>query len=217
MSEKNTLQELCQKNKFPLPIYETWSIGTKTNELDWFARVIVWLKDEPETKEITIPCKTKIAAEKAAAAEVLKSINETKDDIVATTPTTSSNTIYLIDLENKPMFKLTQYPGSLYLGFITKTHHSRQKYEDWYTCTSDIINPIYKKQLFEIESGVSDVVDHLMTFMAYPLVLYLKNNNTGPLDIVIVSGDHAGYCTKACIETMLVWHGLSTTITVKMG
>jgi hypothetical protein len=285
MSNKNDLQNYCQKNKLPLPTYKTWSKGLKSNDLDWYASASIDVTDKQNfTKETFSPFKSKIQAEQTVALMLLNELmsnvgchnlksntnhhnfssnvnhhnfssnvnhnnfssevnhnnfssdvnhnnfssDVTNYDLISNVDKSfflSSNTmftnshrykcIYLIDLENKPMFKQNFVLGSLYIGFITGTHHSVEKYSNWHNCVSDSLTDEIKKAstnllLYEIDGGVADIVDHLMTIFAYSLVIFLseiiaENTPNNLPEIIIVSGDHAGFCTRKCLEKCLEW------------
>ncbi len=88
------------------------------------------------------------------------------------------NIIYLIDLENKPIFKKKLDKNILYIGFINSIHNSLIKYTDWNVSNSDnlfeeILKSKNNKQLYLIEGGISDLVDHFITLYMYPLINYL--------------------------------------------
>jgi len=119
--------------------------------------------------------------------------------------------IYLIDLENKPCFGKQYNKNSIYIGFINSIHHSVHKYEAWHLCQSDNINNELgsrnNKLLYLIEGGTADLVDHFITVMIYPLINHIKRLCTKPI-INIVSGDHASWCTRNCLEKALKWNNL---------
>ena len=117
--------------------------------------------------------------------------------------------IYIIDLENKPQFKLdgSRYNNCLFIGFINSTHNSLQRYTSWHICASDDIHREFTTNnclLYLIEGGNPDLADHFMTMFIYPLINYLDNLKTTPT-INIISGDHAGWCTRICLEQALKW------------
>ena len=234
MSGKNALQEFCQQNRMDLPIYQTWSTG-KANELNWFARATICYLGQTITKETDISSKTKVDAEKVVATKMLNSIKtfigqaESQINKIQyqaplsvlnpVAPTLSCKKIYLIDLENKPVFKSVFTSDALYIGFTTSQHHSMDKYETeaWHRCGSDdfiskVGKSITNRFIYEIDGGIADVADHLMTLFIYPLVYFLRNSymfSDGIYpQIIIVTGDHAGFCTKSCLQKCLVWHNM---------
>lgn len=86
------------------------------------------------------------------------------------------------------------------------------KYSKWHKCKSDnILKELQDSQnnrlLYLIEGGVSDLVDHFMTLLIYPVINYIKQIEILPT-IIIVSGDHAAWCTKTCLEKVLKWHNI---------
>lgn len=288
MSEKNRLQEYCQKNKLSMPIYKSWSNGEQ-HCLQWSSSVTIKINDKDITIDTIVPCKSKISSEKQAAIMMLNHIESGKNDnnnnnnnpisqisklrqltklsIISTHKTLSPNkpniqdedddpsndfsetnknnnedeslndffesdkndnefiepdkndgekkflenfdNIYLIDLENKPIFKLKTKSNSLYIGFLNSLHHSIIKYKQWHICKSDnIIMELSSSQnnklLYLIEGGTSNLVDHFMTCFSYPVVNYISVSNISPT-IFIISGDHAGWCTRICLEEILKW------------
>nr|URM62370.1 double stranded RNA binding motif [Mimivirus sp.] len=121
-------------------------------------------------------------------------------------------TIYLLDLENKPVFDLKPDNNSIYLGFINSLHHSIPKYKNWHICKSDDIYHELSVSnnnclIYIIEGGISDLADHLMTLMLYPLMIFISKLKCRP-NIAIVSGDHAAWCTRICLEKILKWHNI---------
>lgn len=127
--------------------------------------------------------------------------------------------IYVIDLENKPQLNLIPRQDSIYLGFINSLHHSVGKYSDWYNCTNDNIAEQISisggnKLLYCIDGGISDLSDHFMTAFIYPIINYISSHITNKfeserINIRIISGDHAGYCTRYCLEKIIKWNKLS--------
>jgi len=106
-------------------------------------------------------------------------------------------------------------PDTLYIGFLNSIHHSINKYSDWSTASSDDITKEIdssnnNKLLYLIDGGTPDLVDHFITLLIYPVAHYVKKYNTKPT-IMIVSGDHAGWCTRACLEKVLRWNNVLVT------
>lgn len=273
MSEKNNLQEYCQKNKLGMPKYESWSSG-ESHRLQWSARVTI-IKDKKEIIIDTIvPVGSKVIAEKQAAALMMDHLRNknkehepslltklkdaTKLNIISTHPSNKKEVmipnektkptepvessdediledkdsreigilatkndieeisgIYLIDLENKPCFSKTAdlKKNSIYIGFINSIHHSVAKYENWHRCNTDniaieLVTAGDNKLLYLVDGGTPDLADHFMTAMLYPVVEYIKKTKITP-KIYIVSGDHAGWCTRGCLEKILKWNKIS--------
>lgn len=282
MSEKNKLQEYCQKNKIPMPVYETWSSG-KDNCLQWSAKVIIIVDGKKIIIDTIVPSNSKSSAEKQAALMMLDYIskkhgnpdtqltklrNATKLNITSTHKPSikkenfnkimvniddkislgsdddkifsssddkiTSNfddkissgsddkvlssfddkifnkilDIYFIDLENKPAFKYKPNDSSIFIGFINSIHNSLPKYSDWHKCQSDniwteLLNK-NRKLIYIIDGGISDLSDHFITAMLYPLVEFISKNNIS-CTVHIISGDHASWCTRACLEKILKW------------
>lgn len=122
--------------------------------------------------------------------------------------------IYLIDLENKPAFRCKIRDECLYLGFINSIHHSIDKYNTWHKSQTDnILDEITtsnnNKLLYLIEGGTTDLVDHFMTVFSYPIVRYIQDNYLINVHVYIISGDHAGWCTRACLEKVFKWHNMT--------
>ena len=313
MSEKNSLQEYCQKEKIAMPVYNSWSIGPD-HQKKWSASVSLMVNGKKiivDTIESTI---SKIGAEKQAAMLMLDLVKskKTPNKILGTTKMrTSENrepcsrlsrspeevlfqnfsrtvslvkrvepavwnhehnskysldldndenpkscasktggddddiyilddnndiicienmqtirpeprfsvarSIYLLDLENKPMFKKNNFKTeSVYIGFLNSIHHSVEKYSDWHKCKSDrLVDEINSsddnKLLYLVDGGTADLVDHFITALIYPIIDYIKQLNTKPT-IYIISGDHAGWCTRACFEKILKWHSIEVDI-----
>jgi hypothetical protein len=211
-SNKSILNEYCQKNKLDMPVYHTTS-SNDTNRLYWNCK-LKFLDTELETD---ISSTSKINAEQQVAGlalEYLKTNSNTSPKLTEE----YSGAIYLIDLENKPAFGINLNTNNIYIGFHNSIHHSIPKYADWHECKSSCLeNELSLSQtnklIYLIEGGVSDLVDHLMTMFVYPLVMYLKTNPSIQT-VCIVSGDHAGFCTKACLEKALGWSNLKG-ITIK--
>ncbi|AGF85506.1 double-stranded RNA binding motif-containing protein [Moumouvirus goulette] len=243
MSAKNKLQEYFQRNKLPLPIYSSTSIGAD-HEKKWTSNIYAVIDDKEFTLIGDKYYNSKTESQLKVAEQMLDHINDqnkslqnnqdkslqnnqdksfqknnfgesnmTKFDLIKFDTTESNRTnIYLLDLENRPMHELKTNPNCIYIGFLNTIHHSVPKYNKWYRCQSDIITKELKdgqnnKLLFLIEGGVSDLVDHLMTLLIYPVVNYIKQLEIPP-SIYIVSGDHAAWCTKTCLEKVLKWHDI---------
>ena len=290
MSEKNSLQEYCQKHKLAMPEYKSWSTGP-AHRKDWFANVTIKIGGEDVIYDTLVPTISKTCAEKQAAALMLdhiKTINkknksptrlaklkgnrkltltlthtpttvvtsedsiittsEADDDIIEVSPTDYSDdgpiedimddvvpafqkigsfaNIYLIDLENKPCFKdLNKFKNdSVYIGFLNSIHHSVDKYNMWHKCRTDdiaqeVIDSNNNKLLYLVEGGTADLVDHFMTAMLYPIVECINNYNL-MCNVHIISGDHAGWCTRACLEKILKWKKITSieiTNTTRIG
>ena len=224
MSEKNKLQEYCQKNKLGMPVYKSWSDGNP-HKLKWFASVTININNNEITLETTKELYSKTDAEKQAAAIMLNYINSNIDNpdnlpikkslgdpLINTL--TQPNTIYLIDLENKPFFRAPFVNDNcLYIGFLNSIHHSVLKYDSWYRCESDdinqeIINSKNYKLLYLIDGGTADLVDHFMTMFVYPVTNYIEKYDIN-IVINIISGDHAGWCTRSCLEKILSWRKIN--------
>lgn len=139
-------------------------------------------------------------------------LGDTNPDVCPINLSDGYETIVLVDLENKPMFKSKCRPDVLFIGFHNTIHHSVPKYLTWHICQySDICMEMASsesnKLLYLIEGGVTDLVDHYMTMFTYPLGTYVKKNPKVKR-ICILTGDHAGFCTKGCLEKVFEWMGI---------
>jgi hypothetical protein len=201
MSAKNELQEYCQQRKISMPTYRSTSFG-EAHKPNWLSEVNI-LDLNMQILTIT-PMNSKIAAEQLSAQLAL---NELKKEII---PSCVIDSIVLIDLENKPAFRQMLKKNAIYIGFSSTTHNSLHKYENWHRCVNDNIeNELLKSNLllYLIEGGVPDLVDHFMTAFVYPLAKYLEMNKEIKI-VYVVTGDHAGFCTKACLEKVIAWKGI---------
>ena len=131
---------------------------------------------------------------------------------------TEITNIYLIDLENKPFFKKENNfkEGSIYIGFLNSIHHTVKKYKSWRMCQTDQLDKEIKssttnKLLYVVDGGTADLVDHFMTAFIYPVLKYIKDTNIKPT-IYIISGDHAGWCTRTCFEKVMKWNSFQLNI-----
>ena len=248
ISEKNRLQEFCQKNKLPMPLYVSWHEGLH-HQLKWFAHVTVTIRDQKLNIKTAQYSDTKTDAENYAASLLLNHLSEVKLNEIklneiklneiklneiklneiklsdvpfhniinsASVDFMNITKVYFIDLENKPVFKHEFKTDAIYIGFLNSIHHSIIKYDTWHKCESDnlhqeIINSNCNKLLYLIDGAVIDLVDHFMTAMIYPLLNFIIFDKI-MAKIVIVSGDHAGWCTRTCIEKILQWKKISVKI-----
>ena len=170
----------------------------------------------PSPSIITSPSSSIITSLSSPTIISTSSLTITSPSSPTITLPSSPNTIYIIDLENRPMFNQTLDDQCIYIGFHNSMHHSMPKYVDWHICDSSDIGAELSasksnKFIYTIEGGVSDLVDHLMTMFMYPLAIYLKSNNLIE-NIYIVSGDKAGFCTKLCLEQALKWNNVKNVI-----
>jgi len=228
MSTKNILQEYCQQRKINLPQYTSESLGP-SHKMEWFATAeIIDLNIMVKTIK---PSSSKTIAEQLVAKEVLEMLKNknvpigNKIEPIKTffeeNHTFEIQSIVLIDLENIPMFKQILQKNVLYIGFHNTIHNSLPKYKNWYRCKSgNIGNEILISKtnmlLYLIEGGVPDLVDHFMTTLSYPLAIYISLN---PMikSVHIISGDHAGFCTRACLEKIFEWNNISGIIIKNIG
>ena len=115
-------------------------------------------------------------------------------------------------MENKPFFKEILNPTAIYIGFLNSIHSTSDKYDSWHKCNSDnimdeLINSKNYKILCLIEGAVSDLVDHFMTTFIYPIIYFIKLQKRIKF-INIISGDHAGWCTRTCFEKIFKWQDI---------
>jgi len=200
MSAKNELQEYCQQKKIKMPVYKSKSFGA-AHEPQWLAKVNV----EGLNVKTVVAMGSKTSAEQMAAQLCLDRLK-----CVVDAPIGIVSSIVLIDLENRPSFRQALWKDVIYIGFNSMTHNSLHKYDKWHRCYSDDIeNELLKSNmlLYLIEGGVADLVDHFMTAFVFPLASYVRENENIKM-VYIVSGDHAGFCTKACLEKVLAWRGI---------
>lgn len=222
MSYKNKLQELCQKEDIEFPVYKSKSTGLQ-HEIKWESIVtVVWNKKKVSCKAPACVT-TKIKSQNKAAYLMLKLIKKkrvtkkpVKKVIVKKNIVASITDIYLIDLENKPALKVNFKSTGLYFGFINSIHHSIGKYKGWHKCESDSVEKEIKAAnsnllLYCIEGGTADLSDHFLTLFSYPIVNFIQESNIAPV-IHIITGDHAGWCSRACIEKILSWRSLNIKI-----
>lgn len=120
------------------------------------------------------------------------------------------DTIYMIDLENKPFNNEVAKSNMLFIGFISSTHHSIIKYQKkWLSPQTDDIYEEVKTNknnmlIYDIGGGVADLADHYMTMFIYKIVDLIRKLNR-KISVYIISGDHAAYCTRICLEKALKW------------
>lgn len=198
MSAKNELQEYCQMRKISIPVYKSISFG-EAHKPNWLSEL--YIPDMNIQLASIMPMNSKTAAEQLVAQLVLDELNR----VIVRSAVIDS--IVLIDLENKPVFRQTLRANAIYIGFSSTTHNSLHKYDKWHRCDSDNIEGELMGSnllLYLIEGGVPDAVDHFMTAFIYPLVKYLKMNKEIKT-VYVVTGDHAGFCTKACMEKVFGW------------
>ena len=228
MSYKNKLQELCQKEDIALPVYKSKSSGLQ-HEIKWESSVsVVWNKKKVCCKApacVTSKIKSqnraaylmlKLIRKKKQARKPMKPTKPTKKTVIKKNIVASITDIYLIDLENKPAFKVNFKSTGLYVGFINTIHHSIGKYKSWHKCESDVVEKEIVAAdsnllLYCIEGGTADLSDHFLTLFSYPIVNFIQENG---IDVVIhiITGDHAGWCSRACIEKILNWRSLDVKI-----
>ena len=140
---------------------------------------------------------------------------ESVRNIIQSTDVKIYNKVYMIDLENKPAFRAKLEPDCLYIGFINSIHNAVSSYRDWHTSSSEsieaeVVASNNNRLLYTIAGGTPDLVDHFMTFFVTPVLDYVGKREA---KIFIVSGDHASWCTRACLERVISWRNL-TRITI---
>lgn len=209
MSEKNELQEYCVRHDLGLPVYESRNQGLQ-HQLEWYASVTIHKINK--TVRTTTAAKSKVTAEKQAAGLMIQQLAQ---PVISIPQVHTVEYIYLIDLENKPCFRQKFQLNALYIGFISTSHDCCGKYANWHKCDGDdlkqMVGGTNYKLIYYIEGGVNDLVDHHMTLAVYPVVNYVMTMATTPT-IVIVSGDHAGWCTRNCLEKVATWRNLTLKI-----
>lgn len=117
--------------------------------------------------------------------------------------------IVLIDLENSPSSSYLPPPNVIVIGFHTSIHHSIGLYKLWTRCESfDLKDEVMRMKnepvrlLYLISGGINDLVDHYMTSYSYPVVSFIKEVEFKG-EVIIVSRDHAAFCTEKCISIMM--------------
>jgi hypothetical protein len=130
--EKNSLQEIFQKEKRPLPEYETFSCGEPYG-LQWRSKVTVINRDGCSESVHGEFCKSKTEAERSAAKKMISILNA-KDKIIddkIIKPSKKHKIIILIDAENLPNMieEAKKVENATVLAFVGKYHHSAEK--DW--------------------------------------------------------------------------------------
>jgi len=212
LSYKNKLNEYCQKHKLNYPIYQTYQKNGK-----WFCNcTLLSVNIETLFSQIdTIGFMSKLQAEQKSAELILDQINNIS---IPEFNQYHINHIYIIDLENISCYSINQNNDSLYIGFIGKLHNCIDKYIDnnWFQCYSDnlyseITNSSSRLILYTVDSDYKDQVDHMMTMFLYPLLNYIFTLDIKPY-IHIVTGDHAGFCTKKCLSHILNWYNITDII-----
>lgn len=210
MSGKNKLQEYCQKNKIDLPVYQS----EMTTDMEWRSKVTVIVDHTEFSYQTKKTFQQKKLAEHKAANILLKKLlnhEEHKEEKISVKTYNQDCVfpdIYLIDLENKPFFKSKLNDKNLYIGFLNSIHQSVHKYDHWHQCNSDKINQEIShgnKLLYLIDGGTIDLVDHFITAFIYPLIDFVGLEKT---TVHIISGDHAAWCTRICLEKVIQWKGL---------
>jgi hypothetical protein len=196
MSSKNTLQEYCQKNGQPLPIYTTVRINDRSL-MPLFESTLVF-NGTPYTARGA----TKVAAEKQVATEVLPHLSESVAQIGAIgalrqkyasltdIPNDTYQLIYLIDGDNchvthEEMFMEIH---SLFIYFVAKNNSHRYPFahqEKYANCC-----------VFISDSIGRDATDHLLTFYLGKMSILWATNKT----YYIVTLDHFGECLEKFMQ-----------------
>ena len=168
MNSKNLLQEICQKTKFPLPVYTT----IKSNDL-FLATVKVTYNgiDYEATGEERA---RKTEAEISAAQEMLLTLKSLREQQIQRF--TAYRDIYvLIDIENIHLgdfFEHYQFNDKYhFIGFATENHPSIT------VCSPQI-------EIKTIKSSQKDAADILLIYYASHISTYGR--------IIIVTKDHFG-------------------------
>ena len=267
-SNKNKLQEYCQKNMLTMPLYECINIGEPHSQ-QWKCKVSIINNGQKIFAQTDIVSPSKKAAESYAASLLMNKVNipqylgdnkmtwhsVNKDKYLPSSPSPypnkaqylpsspspyqnkdkylqsstplhkngmSSNhytVIYMIDLENRPFTKRETFDNNLYIGGLSCTHHTVDKYKDWYLCEDNNLRKRIKKSqnnklLFTIEGGVRDLVDHFITMLTTAVIEYIKLRPDEMYSIIIVSADNAAWCTHNCLKLNLKWNGLLNNVKI---
>jgi hypothetical protein len=247
VNAKNVLQEYCAKNKMPLPTYVTENIEECKSTLPvWVSTVTLVHNDSTNTSDSVtgVAQSTKVKAEISAAEMMLKIIVHTDNKPVSVQHSSllpllplsvdgSSSGIYLIDLENVQLVsKQSPLANQLWIGFISQTHGTLDKYDHWYQSNKPLYDYVLHSQskggnistvhdnkqgncyLYVLDNqGRKDMMDHYITAFTLPIANYMLQNKISD-NIYIVSKDLAAWCSKACLEMWLTDFGLNNTVTV---
>lgn len=193
MSAKNILQEFCQKNRLPIPVYFTNRISD-IKSLPIFESIITF-------NNVTYRAQgsNKVAAEKEVAQQVCKFLSTAsqpqefilcqKYTDLTKIPIDQYSQIYLIDGDNCHVINenVFQHSTCLYIYFVAQnttkpqplTH--QQKYAN---CC-----------VFISESIGRDAVDHLLTFSLGQMSIIWSNKV-----YYVVTRDHFGECLKTFMK-----------------
>ena len=172
-NDKNLLQEICQKNKIPLPKYTTF-----TTDNQYFLSSVDIIYNNISYQITGHSFRKKKWAELSAATKMLNYIKTLREKEIIHYKNKSQNDIYiLIDIENIHMgdfFEQRKFSKSFhFIGFATEHHSSI----DIAPSELDIIT---------IKSDRRDAADTLM--IGYTATLIGENS----FSIVIVTKDHFG-------------------------
>ena len=170
-NSKNTLQEFCQKNKLPLPTYDT---STKGQNI-FRSSVTITYNGKEYTSQGFIEAKKKTAEISAATAMLTMLGKVRKEEIKYYN---SPRDIYiLVDLENIHLgnfFEQKQFNDEFhFIGFATENHPS-------------ISSVPVEVKIITIRSDRKDAADILMIGYTATLI------GTSKEDIIIVTKDHFG-------------------------
>jgi hypothetical protein len=233
---KSSLYELCQKKGWEFP-KTTYEFEGEAHTGIWIATVILMNDDT----SITVSCrdKSKKNAEHMACLSILEKYNEINSETICEidnqkkislfhndektdflTPEISrlcnSLEIWMIDLENKPVFDVIFNPDDIVIGFATSLFHSLNRYQKWHRPeTLDLSDSLEHSRclLIVAEGGVRDLADHMITMYTGVVAKYLGDNpEFSKVKINLISGDAAIWCTKICLETMLKWNDVQNTV-----
>lgn len=192
---KNKLQEICQKKKYPLPIYHTTQKKHHTKQPPIFVSTVTITYDTKTLSAIGEQKSNKKKAESSAAYNMLSILNRLNKKI---TKHYISNTPIdiLIDMENVYMgdfFEQKQFSNDFrFIGFATENHSSIK------------VSPSRIDEIKTIKSHFKDACDILM--IGYVAISSHNNNNS---HIIIVTQDHFGhglvdYINQTCPDVDIV-------------
>lgn len=174
---KNQLQEICQKLKISLPIYQTERVGGLSHCPQFRSSIIIIYNGDKIT-EYGNTFMSKKKAEMSAAEKMLISVTQMINNDIEEFSLSSSDELYiLIDMENIHMgdfFDKHKFGTEFhFIGFSTENHPSIKN------CSSRV-------EVVTIKTDRRDGCDILM--IGYTAQLIMTNN----VDIIIVTGDHFG-------------------------
>lgn len=206
-NSKNLLQELCQKNGWDLPRYEQKFVGGEPHCPTFISTVTLLGKQYTGSEEKNKKLADFSAAMTALADNNIKEIKEIKEINSDTQKLTKKNQFTLlcfdienvIDLFNKfvTKYEIGENSNIFAIGFISKGHHMRVKFEKLVKNKNNI-------SLYITDSSVKNAVDYNIVFTIGMIV-----GNKKAKDFIIITRDSFGSTFKSVIEGSPVGKNLS--------